>query len=89
MQTALALKVFSLLVPRLEKFAILATLLLNQNSTTLWGYLDTPSFQTKTCVSVSSMITMFSIMSSIFKAWTMLNAVKANLLVSKKVMKGT
>ena len=38
-------------------------------------------------ISVSSMITMFSIMSSIFKTWIMLNAVQANLLVSGKVIK--
>ena len=34
------------------------------------------------------MITVFSIMSSTFKTWTMLNAVQANLLVRPKVMKG-
>ena len=45
-------------------------------------------FQKKTGISVSSMITMFSIISSIFKTCTMLNAVQANLLVSQKVIKG-
>ena len=45
-------------------------------------------FQTKTGISVSSMVTIFSILSSIFKTWTMLNAVQANLLVSQKVVKG-
>ena len=91
MQTALALqnhaKNFCQLVSSLQKVAILATFLPYQNSPTLWGYLDTPIFQTKTRVSVSSMITMFSIMSSILKIWTMLNDVQANLLVSQKVIK--
>ena len=69
MQTALALqnhaKTFSQLVPSLPKLAILATFLPYQNIT-LWGYLDTPNFfQTKTGISVSSMITI--IMSSILK----------------------
>ena len=31
---------------------------------------------------------MFSIMSSILKTWTMLNAVQGNLLVSQKLIKG-
>ena len=34
------------------------------------------------------MITMFSIMSTIFKTLTMLNAVQGNLLLSQKVIKG-
>ena len=91
MQTALALqnyaKTFPQLVPSLQKLAILATFLPYQNSPTLWGYLDTPIFQTKTGISVSSTITIFS-MSSIFKTLTMLNICKANLSVSQNVIKG-
>ena len=45
-------------------------------------------FQTKTGISVTFMITMFSIMSGIFKTWTMINDVQANLLVDQKVIKG-
>ena len=95
MQTALALqnhaKSFSQLELSLQELAILAIFLPYRNSPTLWCYLalDTPTFfQTKTGISVSSMITTFSMMSSIFKIWTMLNAVQGNLLVSQKVMKG-
>ena len=82
------LKVFSQLVPSLQKLAILATFLPYQNRFTLWGYLDIPIFfSNEKYHLVPSMIKMFSIMSSIFKTWTMLNAVQVNLLVSQKVLK--
>ena len=80
--------IFSQLVPSVQKLAVLATFLPYQNSPTLGLFGYPYFFQTKTGISVGSMITMFSIMSSIFKTWTMLNAVQANLLVSQKVIKG-
>ena len=74
----ITLKVLSQLVPCVQKLAILATFLSYHNNPTLWGYLDTPICSNEnryiSYIRVSSMITTFSIMSSIFKTWTMDNA---------------
>ena len=52
-----------------------------QNSPTSWDHLDTPIFSNENRY-INSMITMFLIMTSIFKTSTMLIAMKVNLLVS-------